>query len=206
MWGEFSLKTLTHLHTERTRRKTCRILADGSHPLSNQPELLKSGRQQSLSGKSVFKQSFIPNAGGILNSTMVKFHKCSTTVHLTIFYLVLLYPILSLLCPIVSIMCVYVIFLDFCLSSLWGGCRQFFTLVDNKDCPPFFLILFILFDYSFLLFKDHSQQNSCFIHISTICIKSAKRSSDRLCVCPERFCSYFSRRGEIFKVNSEAKP
>ncbi len=61
---------LTQLYVERTKKKTRVILADGSHPLFSQFELLKSGRRYRvpLAKKNVFKKSFIPNAIRIINS------------------------------------------------------------------------------------------------------------------------------------------
>ena len=63
-------KPLSHLYSERTRRKAERIVADSSHPLSSHFEPLRSGRRYRVPlAKGVFKESFIPNAISILNST-----------------------------------------------------------------------------------------------------------------------------------------
>ncbi len=61
---------LTQVYVERTKKTTRVILADGSHPLFSQCELLKSGRRYRvpLANKNVFKSSFIPNAIRIINS------------------------------------------------------------------------------------------------------------------------------------------
>lgn len=62
-------KQLTNLYTDRLKRKARRIVADATHPLCNQFELLKSGKRYRVPlAKGIFRKSFIPNAINILNS------------------------------------------------------------------------------------------------------------------------------------------
>ncbi len=70
------LKPLSHLYSERTRRKAGRIVADSSHPLSSHFEPLKSGRRYRVPlAKGIFRKSFTPNAIRILNSTKWPIHR-----------------------------------------------------------------------------------------------------------------------------------
>ncbi len=56
-------KPLSHLYTDRMRRKARRILAGSSHPLFGQFEPLESGRCYRVPlAEGAFRKSFIPNA------------------------------------------------------------------------------------------------------------------------------------------------
>lgn len=81
--GKKRRKALTHLYTERMRRKAERILADGSQPLSNQFKLLVGEVLQSPLDQKC-KKSFTPNAfGKLANSVFWKLHFLISFIFLT---------------------------------------------------------------------------------------------------------------------------
>lgn len=66
--GQYSLEDL---YISAVRRKSLSIVSDPTHPLSDQFQLLPSGRRYRMpfAKKNAFKKSFIPTAVSILNAT-----------------------------------------------------------------------------------------------------------------------------------------